>query len=290
MSIAIRKMKTPVSAVILTLNEERNLPKALRSVRRWVDDIVVVDMHSDDRTVETAESFGARVFQHPRMGLQDPARAFAMEQASGEWIINLDADEIAPFALSRRLLEVAEGNLADVCSIPRLNYFSGAPLRHAGWSADEDRQVRFFRKGCLEFSPRIHARPQPVETARVLQLRADSGECLIHFNFPAAEYFLQRFNRYTSIEAAEARADGRRASLSGFVVAPLREFVTRYFLKQGFRDGWRGFYYSAMMGAYRMTIAAKLRELEDGCDGAGSLKRYDEIAEQYLSEYERDAH
>ena len=280
-------MKTSISAVILTLNEERNLPKAIRSVRMWVEDIVVVDMHSDDRTVEVAESFGARVFQHPRMGLQDPARQFAMEKATGEWIINLDADEIAPSSLSRRLVEVAEGNLADVCSIPRLNYFSGAALHHAGWNADEDRQVRFFRRGYLEFSPRIHARPQPVGHARVLQLHADTGQCLIHFNFLDAEHFLQKFNRYTTIEAEQVRGDGRKSSLSGFIVTPFREFFTRFILKRGFRDGWRGLYYSAMLAAYQMTVTAKLKELEDGCDAAGSLKRYDEIAEQYLSEHER---
>src|SRR5215472_13700022 len=192
-------MKPKISAVVLTLNEERNLAKALRSVQRWVDDIVVVDMNSEDNTAGVAKSFGARVFAYPRVGFVEPAREFAMCKATGEWIINLDADEIAPHALSRRLLEVAEGNLADVCAIPRLNYFSGAPLYHSGWSPDQDIQMRFFRNGYLEFSPSIHTLPKPVRHARVLTLKSESSHYIVHFNYLDSEHFLQKLNRYTSI-------------------------------------------------------------------------------------------
>jgi glycosyltransferase involved in cell wall biosynthesis len=84
--------------VINTLNEERRLPYALRSVQDWVDEIVVVDMHSDDKTVEIAEAFGARIFTHERVGYADPARAFAFARATGDWILILDADELVPRA------------------------------------------------------------------------------------------------------------------------------------------------------------------------------------------------
>ncbi len=281
-------MEPSISAVILTLNEERNLAKALGSVSKWVNEIVVVDMNSDDKTVEIARQFGARVFQHPRVGLQDPARAFAMEKATGEWIINLDADEIAPYALSRRLLEIAERNLADVCTIPRLNYFSGAPMYHSGWNPNEDRQVRFFRKGFLEFSPDIHALPRPTRGARVLPLQFGQGHYILHFNFLDSEQYLDKFNRYTGIEAEQAQIKGIRSSLAGFVVAPMKEFAVRFFVKAGFRDGWRGLYYCALMGAYRMTIAAKLRERELGFCGEQSREFYDEIAAKYLREYPSD--
>lgn len=276
-----------ISAVILTLNEENNLAKSLSSVCKWVHDLVVVDMHSDDATVQIAESFGARVFQHPRVGLQDPARAFAMEKAKGEWIINLDADEIVPYNLSRRLLEIARNGIADVCTIPRLNYFSGQPLRYSGWDPNGDRQVRFFRKGYLEFSPDIHALPQPVHNARVLPLRFEDGLYIVHFNFLDSGQYIEKFNRYTTIEALQAHQKGVRSSITTFIASPLRQFVTRYILKQGFRDGWRGFYYSSLMVAYRMTVAAKLREIETGCTGPESLQRYNAIAEEYLRDYER---
>ena len=87
-----------ISVVINTLNEERRLPYALRSVQDWVDEIVVVDTHSDDKTVEIAEEFGARIFTHERVGYADPARAFAFARATGDWILILDADELVPRA------------------------------------------------------------------------------------------------------------------------------------------------------------------------------------------------
>src|SRR5450759_1251360 len=95
-------MGTRISAVINTLNEERNLPFALRSVQDWVDEIVVVDMHSEDATRDIAKQYGARVFLHERLGYADPARAFALEQAVGDWILLIDADELIPAPLSER--------------------------------------------------------------------------------------------------------------------------------------------------------------------------------------------
>ncbi len=281
-------MTAQITAVILTLNEEKNLGNALRSVASWVDEIVIVDMYSEDRTVEIARSYNARVFQHPRVGFQDPARPFAMEQASGDWIINLDADEIVPRKLAIHLRQIAKDNVADVCAIPRLNYFSGAPLMHSGWAPEGDRQLRFFRKGYLEFSPKIHALPQPAPNARVLALDLVSGDRLIHLNFLDAEHYLHKFNRYTTIEAEQSRSSGVISNARLFLWPPVKEFLYRYLWKQGFRDGWRGLYYCAMMGAYRLTIAAKLRELEEGYSGQECLERYSEIADEFLREYEQD--
>ncbi|PYU89881.1 MAG: glycosyltransferase family 2 protein, partial [Acidobacteria bacterium] len=111
-----------ISVVVNTLNEEKNLPYALRSVRSWVDEIVVVDMHSQDRTVEIAREYGAKVYSHEPMGFVEPARAFAVAQAGGDWILILDADEVVPLLLSRRLREIARRDEADVVTLPRLNY------------------------------------------------------------------------------------------------------------------------------------------------------------------------
>src|SRR5579883_1198418 len=118
-------MRPRISAVINTLNEEKNLPFALQSVCTWVDEIVVVDMHSTDRTLEIAREFGARIFLHEPMGFAEPARAFALARATGDWILLLDADEVVPFSLSRRLLSIAANNESDAVLIPWLNYVFG---------------------------------------------------------------------------------------------------------------------------------------------------------------------
>src|SRR5258707_246669 len=127
-----------VPLFIHTLNEERNIASALRSVVSWVDEIIVVDMYSDDSTVEIARAFGAKIFLHEKTGFVEPARNFAQEKATGDWIIALDADEIIPPELSRELMKIAEDNRADICYVPRLNYFGGFPLLHSGWGPEQD--------------------------------------------------------------------------------------------------------------------------------------------------------
>lgn len=122
--------KPTISAAINTYNEERDLPFALRSISSWVDEIIVVDMHSTDRTREIAKEFGAKVFLHENVGFADPARAFALSKCKGEWILILDADEMIPKPLSDWLLNAAENNRGDVFRISRENYFFGEIMRH----------------------------------------------------------------------------------------------------------------------------------------------------------------
>src|SRR5205809_791168 len=92
-----------ISAIILTLNEEKRLPYALRSVTPWVDEIVVVDMQSDDRTVDIAREMGAKIYTHERVEFFESARALGLEKSSGDWILVLDADELIPAPLSHTL-------------------------------------------------------------------------------------------------------------------------------------------------------------------------------------------
>ena len=278
-------MKPRISAVILTLNEEKNIANALRSVASWVDEIILVDMYSEDRTVVIAKDFGAKVFDHPPIGFQDPARPFAMDKASGDWIINLDADEIVSFQLSRELIRIAQNDLADVCSVPRLNFIGGKPMLHTGWGPNGDRQLRFLKKGALIFSPRVHVRPTPDATKRLLTLTYPENGALIHFNYLNTSHFLDKLNRYTDIEATQARESGKHSSIRSLLTAPALEFLKRYLLLSGFRDGWNGLYYSFLMSIYRMTAIAKMRELEERLDVEGIRNRYQAIADEELQRF-----
>jgi glycosyltransferase involved in cell wall biosynthesis len=278
-------MPPRLSVVINTLNEERNLPFALRSVRPWADEIVVVDMHSDDRTVEIARSFGARVFTHERMGFADPARAFACAQATGDWILVLDADELVPPPLSRRLRALAAEGAADVVRIPRLNFLLGGPLLHSGWNPERDRQLRFFRRGAVTMTPLIHRAPEPRPGTRMLDLPYEAGSALLHFNYLDADQFLERLNRYTSIEAVQALARGDRSTPLRTLVAAAAEWARRYVWHAGFRDGWRGFYLCLFMAFYRVAAAAKLEERTAVGPRSAVDARYRAEAERVLAGY-----
>jgi glycosyltransferase involved in cell wall biosynthesis len=278
-------MRPSISVIINTRNEEKNLPYALRSVCSWVDEVIVVDMQSTDETQAIARSFGAKVFTVEPAGFVEPARAFAVSQACGDWILVLDADEVIPEPLSRRLRAVASDGPADIVAISRKTFMLGVALQATGWG--DDVQRRFFRRGTLDWSARIHSLPAPSAGARAMELHpgVDADLAIWHFSYLGFDDFVERLNRYTSIEAQQARERGEAPSeLRGFALA-VREIVGRYVFARGFRDGWRGLYLSFLMAGYRLLASAKLRQLDVVGDNAEIRRAYAAQAEKLLAHY-----
>lgn len=189
-----------ISAVINTLNEERNLEDALRSAA-WVDEIVVVDMHSDDATREIAEAYGARVLLHERTGVVEPARNFALQQATGDWVLCLDADERVPEPLARALDAVTRRDDVDVVDVPFSNWLCGRWMQATGWGGG-DWHVRFFRRGAVEWSDRVHTSPRI--SGRHARLPYDGANGIQHLNYDDLRQFVDKTNRYTGKEAEGA--------------------------------------------------------------------------------------
>jgi glycosyltransferase involved in cell wall biosynthesis len=271
--------------VLNTLDEETRLPFALRSIEGWVDEIIVVDMHSTDATRAIAESFGAKVFLHDRLDYADPARGFAIEKATGDWILILDADELVPQPLSVRLREIAERDEADVVVIPWLNYLLGAPLLHTGWGPTQDRHERFFRKGSVVARPSIHGFLEIQPGARVLALPYSEGLAVVHFNYVDVAHFVAKLDRYTDIEAERLLTNPKAGSTARASLRAIREFVRRYVRFGGYKDGWRGFYLSGLMAAYRFVVAAKVRQIQSAGDRAAIESGYADEAEKVLAGY-----
>jgi glycosyltransferase involved in cell wall biosynthesis len=274
--------------VINTLNEEQNLLYALRSVRSWADELVVVDMHSQDRTVEIARQFGAKVYLHDGPGFQYAPREFAIAQASCEWTLVLDADELVPLGLSYDLKRIAESGATDVVLVPRENYLLGSLIRYTGWEPEHDVQTRFFRKGYIVGSSRVHRDFEPRPGARVARLPYQEGHAIVHFNYLDCDQFVEKLNRYTSLEAREAHARGERASGGSALFYAAKQFAWRYWKRRGYRDGWRGFYLSLFMAFYQVLSSAKLTELVQVGGRQVAEKIYFEEAERVLEEYTRE--
>lgn len=138
-----------ISVVINTLNEEKNIALAIKSVREFADEVVVVDMHSEDKTCEVAESLGAKVFTFERKSYVEPARNFAISKASGDWVFILDADERATPQLLAKLKKIVKENQYDFVNIPRKNLIFGKWIRHSLWWPDYN--IRFLERfGYLE--------------------------------------------------------------------------------------------------------------------------------------------
>src|SRR5574344_294047 len=149
-----------ISVVINTLNAERLLETCLESVKD-ADEILICDMHSEDKTIEIAKNFGCKIVYHERTGIVEPARNWAMEQASGDWILVLDADELVTPQLWQYLREYANNPKKDyyACWIPRHTAMDGKILN--SWFQAGCK--RFWRKGNCTYSDQIHQMPETHE-------------------------------------------------------------------------------------------------------------------------------
>lgn len=279
-------MSSEISVVMNTLNEERTLPYALRSVRPWVHEIVVVDMHSEDSTARIAASYGARVVLHSRIGFADPARPFALAQATRPWVLMLDADELVPTQLSQFLLDVASRDLADVVNIPWLNMLLGQALAHTGWGPTQDRHPRFFKRGSVILSPTVHNFIRPAPEARTLDVPWDKRMLgVVHFNYRSVSHFISKLDNYTTVEADQATLADKKKGSFATTCRALATLVRRLIWLRGYRDGWRGYFLSFAMAFYKIAAWAKAQETREHLGDNAAAERYRQIAEQILSGY-----
>jgi glycosyltransferase involved in cell wall biosynthesis len=243
-----------VSAVIITKNEEAMLPDCLRSLD-WVDEIVVLDSGSTDRTLELARAAGAKVSQSadwPGFGVQKN-RASAL--AGGEWILSIDADErVTPELAAEMRGAMADAGSIAAFEIARRSSYCGRAMRHSGWWPDP--VTRLYRAGRARFSDDLVHERLIVDGA-VGRLRG----VLLHQPFSSLEQVLDKMNRYSSLGARQMAAAGRSAGLAQAVAHGLAAFVKTYLLKAGFLDGAEGFMLavSNAEGAYYKYLKLRLQ-------------------------------
>ena len=225
-----------ISAAIITLNEEQNIADAIASVA-WTDEIVVVDSGSTDGTRAIAESLGAKVIVNEWPGFSEQ-KQFAVDAASNDWILSLDADERVSDALRDEILAIRNSKPdADGYRIPRLSIYLGREIRHGGWYPDL--QMRFFdrRRGRWNGAV-IHESFKLDDDARSSRLRGN----LVHYSArEVADNQRMIAERYAPLGARKMFLEGRRTSPVKAVFSACFAFVRTYFLKAGFLDGFPGF-------------------------------------------------
>lgn len=245
--------KIPLSLVIITLNEEDHIERCIRSAP-FVDDVIVVDSFSTDRTVEIAEKCGARVIQQKWPGY-GPQKAFATSQAKNPWILSLDADEALSPDLANEIVQ-SFSNFDPEAGylVPRKSFHLGQWIHHGGWYPDY--QLRLFNKDHSNWnSATLH---EKVEVKRHLKLKHD----LLHWVFEDLSDQVITNDKYSSLGAQAWFAQGKSFSLFKLLTKPLTKFIETYFFKLGFRDGLPGFIIS-VGAAYSVFLKfAKLWELE----------------------------
>jgi len=241
-----------LSVVVVTRDEEERLRACLESVA-WADEIVVVDAESEDKTVTVAREFTDRVVVRPWPGYAAQKNA-ALDLATGDWALSLDADEIVSAELRAEIAAVlAVDGPADGYAVSRRNIFWGRWVRHGGLYPDW--QVRLFRRGRGQFAARaVH------ESVRVDGRVERLAGHLEHRSYRDVSDFLARADRYSTLAAEEAVAQGRRARAADLVLRPLGRFLGMYLVGRGFLDGWRGFLLAALYAYYVLIRSAKIWE------------------------------
>ncbi len=238
-----------ISAAIVTMNEERNIARAIGSLA-CVDEIVVVDSGSDDRTREIAAQLGARVIEEPWRGYA-AQKNFAACSASNDWILSLDADESLTPELAAEIAALKQsGAHADGYSFPRLAQYLGRWIRHGGWYPD--RKVRLYdRRKAKWVGEYVHESVQVEGT--VDQLHGN----LLHFTCASLSEHLRTLDRYTTLAAQEVRARGKSIPITCLTVDPVWTFFRSYVLQRGFLDGRQGLAIAWMAALYTFLKYAK---------------------------------
>jgi glycosyltransferase involved in cell wall biosynthesis len=244
-----------LSVTVITWNEEERLRRCLESVQ-WADEIVVVDAGSDDKTVEIARAFTDHVLVRPWDGFARQ-KNFALDRASGEWILSLDADEEVSPELAEEVRRTIAAPGATGFAVPRRNIFWGRWVRHGRLYPDW--QLRLFRRGAGRFVARdVH------ESVEVDGPVARLEGALVHRSYRDVADFIARANRYTTLAADEWIRSGRPVHASDLVLRPLGRFLSMYFVHAGLLDGWRGFLLAVLYAYYVFVRSAKVWERVNG--------------------------
>ena len=250
-----------ISLVINTLNEEKNIQECIVSAKKWVNEIIVCDMHSDDATVEIAKSLGAKIIYHERIGYVEPARYLAISQALNEWVLVLDADERLTSKLGEKLVSVAKDTRYDAVSFASLfEYFGG--FFNNNWTRFFKKEVylKTYNKNELTVHQNFNAL---FRLGKKRRLTLTKQYHIVHHAYPTIEkYITKTVDRYARIEAEQKFIKRERFSILKMIYDLVKTFLMSYIMRRGFLDGTKGLILCFFYAAYRFNIWANLWFLE----------------------------
>ena len=223
-----------LSAILITRNEEANLEDCLASLDGLATQIVVVDTQSTDRTLVIAQRYGALISSPPDWPGFGPQKNRALDLASEDWVLSLDADERLTPELRAEIKGVLDKPQTDCYAIPRLSWYCGRFMRHSGWTPDY--VDRLFKRGSARFSSDlVHERLIP--KGPVLRLKNQ----MLHYSFMNLAQVQEKMERYSTASAQQAFARGKTASPLKAILHGAWSFFRTYILRAGFLDGPQGF-------------------------------------------------
>jgi glycosyltransferase involved in cell wall biosynthesis len=271
--------KNNLAVCILALDEAAHIEGCLQSVQGLAQEIIVtIDSQTTDNTKQLASRFTKKIFVKPHQDQFHKLKQWTLEQATQPWVLWLDADEIVTPKLAREIKETLSHPRADGYWIPRKNLMFGKWIRHANWYPDH--QLRLFKKGSLKFpAQRIHENPVLTGQADFLK------QHLVHYNYHSVSQFIDKLNRYTSIDAAYYQRELKPPYSRLFITRPIQEFINRFLAQKGYRDGLHGLALSLLQGAYELVVVIKVWELNRYPQAGVTIDKTETVAREILKHW-----
>ncbi len=248
------KKKLKISVVILTKDEEEMIKDCLQSVS-FADEVIVIDSGSTDKTCKIAKKKEAKVYSHEFKDFADQ-RDFARKKAKGNWILYLDADERVTEKLKNEIASSIQHPASSIGAyrIPRLNIFFGKKMRYGGWYPDHQTRL-FLKKNLLGWYGAVHESPKIKGKVGTL------SNHLVHLSHRSLEACFEKSKLWTKMEAELFfKAGHPKVRLLHLIKPPIKEFVWRIFIKQGFRDGTVGWLEGLVQAFNKFLVYAQLWE------------------------------
>ena len=245
-------MKLPLSVVIVTKNEERNIEAALQSVSRFSETIIIDDF-STDSTISIAHKYTDNIFQIKWQGYARQKQS-GIDKTSMPWVLVLDADERVTEELADEIRTAIESSANNAYYIPRKNFFLGRWIRHGGWWPDYT--LRLFKKDSAYMEQR--------EVHEKIIARGKTAYCknpMEHYTYTEISDYIKKMDVYSSLAAAEMHQKGVSAGFYQLMLKPPVTFLRMFLFQQGFRDGFHGFILAVLYSFYTFLKYLKLWEI-----------------------------
>lgn len=248
-------MKQTLSVVVSAYNEEKTIARCLESVP-FADEIIVVDNTSGDTTLEIAKKFTRNTYSKPNKLMLNENKNFGFSKTTGDWILNLDADEEITPELEKEILRIIQSDCKENGFwIKRKNYSFGKWIRHGLWWPDK--QIRLFRRGKGEF-PCVHIH----EYVKVDGQTGELTEPYVHHNYETIHQYLSKIDRASNSEAISLKESQYQILWTDAIRFPVSDFVKIYFAQSGWKDGLHGLVLALLQSFYSFCVFAKLWETE----------------------------
>ncbi|MEK7450620.1 MAG: glycosyltransferase family 2 protein [Patescibacteria group bacterium] len=251
-----------LSVVISAFNNEDKIKDCLESVK-WADEIVFVDNSSTDKTLDVAKKYTSKIFSRPNNKMLNINKNFGFSKAEGDWILSLDSDERVTPELKKEIVSILDQRPKTKDQrpvngywIPRKNIIFGKWMQHTGWYPDH--QLRLSRNGKGRFEEKhVH---------EMIKVEGETGYLknnITHYNYDSIMQFLSKMaNIYAPNEAEQKIANGYIFNWRDAIRFPVGEFLSRFFAREGYRDGFHGLMLSILMAFYHFIVFASIWEMQ----------------------------